>query len=134
MKLLKFIREKAFNVLAYVFFNRKHSLIFCITFSFLSLATELFAKIPALFSCSGAVITIAGLFLNIKYSLNFHLKIPKINLYNKLSGAGVFGTKFMTPEQEHWVDNIISDEVFGVSFMVVGTIIWAYGSFFIELL
>lgn len=92
------------------------------------------AKIPSFFSCSGAIATIAGLFLNIKHSLNFHLKIPKTNLYNKLAGAGMFGTATITKEQEEWVDNIISDEVFGVSFMIIGTIVWAYGSFLTEAL
>lgn len=127
-------RKYVFLLMTYIFFDRKRSLIFCLAFSIASFTIEVLAKIPALFSCSGAIITIAGLFLNIKYSLNFHLKIPKLNLYNKLAGAGVFGTAIITKEQEAWVDNIISDEVFGVSFMVLGTIIWAYGSFLIDAL
>jgi hypothetical protein len=128
------ISSKLFFALAYVFFDRKKSLVFCITFSTLSLVIEMLAKIPSFFSCSGAIVTIAGLFLNIKHSLSFHLEIPKINLYNKLAGAGMFGTATITKEQEEWVDNIISDEIFGVSFMIIGTIVWAYGSFLTEAL
>jgi len=132
MNLFAQSRKYIFLLIIYIFFDRKRSLIFCLTFSAASFAIEVLAKIPALFSCSGAIVTIAGLFLNIKYSLNFHLKIPKLNLYNKLAGATPFGTAIITKEQEAWVDNIISDEVFGVSFMVSGTLIWAYGSFLID--
>lgn len=134
MNIFKPIREKAFSALEYIFFNRNRSLIFCLAFSIVSFAAEIFIKIPALFSCSGAIITIAGLFLNIKHSLNFHLKIPKKNLYNKLAGAGVFGTSIVTEEKLAWVDNIITDEIYGVSFMIVGTIVWAYGQFLVNAL
>jgi len=134
MNIFKPMRAKAFSALEYIFFNRNRSLIFCLAFSTVSLAAEILIKVPALFSCSGAIITIAGLFLNIKYSLNFHLKIPKKNLYNKLAGAGVFGTSIVTEENLAWVDNIISDEIYGVSFMIAGTIVWAYGQFLVNAL
>jgi hypothetical protein len=118
--------------LAYIFFDRKKSLWFCTLFVLISLIVEKHFHVENLFSCSGAVVTLAGLFLNIKYSLNFHLKLSKIRLFNKLGGAGVFGTSTITKEQEELVDAILADEMFGVSFMILGTLIWAYGSYFIK--
>jgi hypothetical protein len=118
--------------LAYVFFNRKRSLWVCSIFVLASLLGEQYFRVGNLFSCSGAIVTLAGLFLNIKYSLNFHLRLPKINLYNILAGAGVFGTSTITKEQEEWVNEILADEMFGVTFMIVGTLIWAYGAYLIS--
>jgi hypothetical protein len=120
--------------LAYIFFNRKRSLWLCILFVLASFGIEKYLGIANFFSCSGAVVTLAGLFLNIKYSLNFHLQLPKVNLYNKLAGAGVWGTVQVTKEQERWVDEILSDEMYGVTFMIVGTLIWAYGGYLIAAL
>ncbi|MBA4681780.1 hypothetical protein ACSMFQ_06955 [Ectopseudomonas chengduensis] len=134
MNTLKKIRGKAFSAIEYIFFNRHRSMFICLIFTIASLAVEVLMKIPALFSCSGAVISIAGIFLNIKHSLHFHLKLPKRNLYYILSGAATFGGSELTKENETWVDNIISDEIYGVSFMVTGTIIWAYGSFLVNAL
>lgn len=117
------MKSKIFDAFAHIFFNRKKSLAFCIAFTAASVLSELHFRIAGLFSCSGAVISLAGLFLNIKHSLNFHLKIPKVNLVNKLMSAGVFGTSTITPELEKWADNIIMDEIFGVAFMIVGTLV-----------
>ena len=97
----------------------------------MSLGAELKFCIDGLFSCSGAVVSVAGLFLNIKHSLHFHLDLPKENVFHILAGMGPMGAK-MTKENEVWVDGIISDEIFGVSFMIVGTLIWAYGSFIVK--
>jgi hypothetical protein len=101
----------------------------CTTYALISFFVECRFHVPSFFSCSGAVISLAGLFLNIKYSLNFHLKLPPIALYNKLAGAGVYGTSNVTKENEEWVRSILADEMFGVSFMIVGTLIWAYGPY-----
>lgn len=122
------MKSKIFDAVAYIFFNRNRSFIFCVVFTAASILGELHFRIIGLFSCSGAVISLAGLFLNIKHSLNFHLKIPKISLVHKLRGAGGFGAN-VTPEMERWADNIIMDEIFGVAFMIVGTLVWAYGSY-----
>ena len=120
--------------LAYVLFDRKRSLLLCTLFVLVSFYVERYLSVRSFFSCSGAIVTLAGLFLNIKYSLNFHLRLPKINLYNKLAGAGVYGTSHITEEQENWVDETLRDEIYGVSFMIVGTVIWAYGGFLISAL
>lgn len=128
------IRQQCFDALVFLLFNRKRSLIFCIAYVVLSLMAELHLKWQGFFSCAGAIVTIAGLFLNIKYSLNFHLKITKLGLYNKLSGAGMFGTSEITPEQEAYVDSVLADEMYGVAFMLFGTLLWAYGSYIIPLL
>jgi len=125
------ITRRCFSVLAYILFDRKRSLLFCALFVLASYFIEKKYCLSAFFSCSGAIVSIAGIFLNIKYSLNFHLKIPMVSLYNKLAGAGVWGTSDITPEQERWVNEILLDEMYGVAFMVAGTLIWAYGSYFV---
>jgi hypothetical protein len=117
--------------LAYIFFDRKRSLWICSLFVIASFAVEMHFYISSFFSCSGAIVSLAGLFLNIKYSLNFHLKLPKINLYNKLAGAGMWGTSEITDEQAQWVDGVLTDEMYGVTFMIFGTLIWAYGNYLI---
>jgi hypothetical protein len=86
-----------------------------------------------LFSSSGAIFTLAGLFLNVKHSLHFHLTLPKENLANIIGGAGMFRIS-LTKEIEEWVDSVIRDEIAGVVFIVVGTLIWGYGSFLVRLI
>jgi hypothetical protein len=103
-------------------------------FVFVSFYVERNHGVSNFFSCSGAVVTLAGFFLNIKYSLNFHLNLPILNLYNKLAGAGVYGTAQINDEQENWVNEILNDEMYGVSFMIVGTVIWAYGGYLVSAL
>ena len=120
--------RKAFSYLAILAFHRYRSLAFCLTFSAVSIFAELAYKIPGLFSCSGAIFTIAGLFLNIKHSLHFHLKIPKRSIHYILTGAATFGSP-MTEADEKKVDSVLADEMFGVAFMIIGTLIWAYGSY-----
>lgn len=127
-------KSKFFSTIEFLFFDRKRALIFCLMISLLSLFVELCAKTPTIFSCSGAIFTLAGLFLNIKHNFYFHLGLPKLNLFNIISGAGTFGTAELTHEQEAKVDDFISDEKYGIAFMVVGTLIWAYGSLFLEFL
>lgn len=128
------IPRRTLTLLAQMFFNRNRSLIFCTLFILLSLWIETGLGIDNFFSCSGSLATLAGLFLNIKYSLNFHLDLPKTCLYNKLAGGGIFGTTQITREQEQWVDEIIADEMYGVIFMIAGTLIWAYGNYLVTFL
>lgn len=116
--------------LAFILFDRSKAAWFCIAYVLVSFMAERYLGWAGFFSCSGAIVTLAGLFLNIKHSLNFHLKIPIIGLYNKLAGAGVYGTSVISKEQAEWAEGIISDEMFGVSFMIIGTLLWAYGSYF----
>jgi hypothetical protein len=111
-------------------FSRSKSTVFSLLFVAFSLFAELKYGWSSFFSCSGAVVTLSGLFLNIKHSLHFHLKIPKENIHYILSGFGIFGSK-ATEEDLNRVDEVLSDEVFGVAFMVIGTVIWAYGNYLV---
>lgn len=125
---------KFFGAVAWLLFDRRRSSGLCLVFVVGSFACEYFFGVKSLFACSGAVVTIAGLFLNIKHSLNFHLKISMDAMYNKLAGAGIWGTSNVSEDQLKWAKSVMRDEVFGVSFMIVGTIIWAYGAFFMAFL
>lgn len=132
MRLHSNVMRFCFSVLSWVLFKRLRSLIFSVTFVLLSFVAEMAFHWQGFFSCSGAIVTLAGLFLNIKNSLHFHLNIPKRNLHNLLSGAMVFGSE-PTEEDYARVDDIIQDEIYGTAFMVIGTLIWAYGSYFVNI-
>jgi len=106
--------------MTWIFFERMRSLYFCIGFVGLSAIVEFKFGWIGIFSASGSVVSLAGLFLNIKHSLNFHLNIPINSIYNKLAGAGIFGSQ-VTPEGEKWVQGVLSDEVYGVAFRNVST-------------
>ena len=116
------------------YFNRYILLVIAIIFCSLSFVASymLDSFHENLFSSSGAVITVLGLFLNIKHTLLFHLKIPLKNKYNIHTGAMRFGSKDFTEEQKEKINNVLSDEKYGVSFMVIGTLIWAYGTYLIQ--
>jgi hypothetical protein len=85
-----------------------------------------------LFASSGALVTICGIFLNIKHTMAFHLKIPLINKYHIKAGSGPMGTKFLTEDMEEWVRSVLADEKYGVAFMIVGTAILAYGTALVQ--
>jgi len=123
--------RRCFSGLAFILFHRDRSLWFCLLFSAVSLGAELKFCIDGLFACSGAVISVAGLFLNIKHSLHFHLDLPKQSIFYMLAGMGPMGAN-MTKEDEERVDDVISDEIFGVAFMIIGTLVWAYGDFVVR--
>ena len=114
------------------YFNRYVLLALATIFCLFSLLISLMPDNKELFSSSGAVITVAGLFLNIKHTMAFHLKIPLINKYHLKSGAFGFGRLTLSEEQEKIIKSILSDEKYGVAFMLTGTIIWAYGTLFVE--
>jgi hypothetical protein len=114
-------------------FDRLRSFIFSSVFVLLSFFAEWKLGWANIFSCSGAVVTLSGLFLNIKHSLHFHLAIPKENLHYIFSGAAVWGST-PTDDDLKLVDEILLDEIYGTVFMVVGTIIWAYGSYLMQLI
>ncbi|NTU53320.1 MAG: hypothetical protein HGA97_06405 [Chlorobiaceae bacterium] len=122
-----------FNGLAWVLFSIPRASIFCGSLALISLWAEVARGIDTLFSCSGALFTLAGLFLNVKHSLHFHLKLPKENLANMIGGGGMFRIA-LTKETAEWVDSVIRDEIAGVVFIVVGTLIWGYGSFLVQLI
>ena len=125
------VLHRCFSGLAYVFFNRLRSAWFCFFVTIISLLAEIEFGVDTLFSCSGAIFTLAGLFLNIKHTLHFHLKLPKQTIFYMLAGAGILADE-MTEQNEKWTNDILADEMVGVSFMIIGTLIWAYGGFFIR--
>lgn len=120
-----------------VFFNRLAALVFCATASLISYAIEYMYCIENLFSSSGAIFTIAGLFLNIKLTAHFHLKLPNgeplgvDSKYAMISGRSTFGGDETKSIKEDRVIEVESDEIWGAFLMVVGTLIWGYGSYLI---
>lgn len=123
--------RRIFGAFTFIFFDRRRSLAFCLLFVAASWLVEIHCRIPSLFADSGAVVTLAGLFLNIKHSLHFHLNIPRVSLFNLLRGGGPLGELTVSTEDYAWVDGILADEMLGVAFMIAGTLIWAYGGFLI---
>lgn len=85
-----------------------------------------------LFASSGALVTVCGLFLNIKHTMVFHLDISEEKKYNIKAGAGIMGSRFITDEQKAWTRDVLKDEKYGVAFMIIGTVIWAYGTILVE--
>ena len=120
-----------------VFFKREKSLIFCLCVAFVFFILELKFKIPSLFSTTGAIFTLAGLFLNIKLTCIFHLKLTdgsRLGDQSKcaiIEGGGLFNTTSGRSDQEikAKVKEVEDDEKWGMYFMIVGTLIWAYGSY-----
>ena len=96
------------------YFNRYILLVLTIIFCGVSLVISLIPQSKDLFSSAGAVVTVAGLFLNIKHTMAFHLKIPLVNKYRLKTGAFGLGTNELNEEQEKRIKNILSDEKFGV--------------------
>lgn len=129
-KIFSFIIEK-------VFFNRLYAVFFCIIFSLFSYIIECKLSIENFFEASGTVFTIAGLFLNIKLTAHFHLKdnegkpLSISNLYSLITNEANMSDGDDISFQEKLVNEVLNDEVFGISLMVVGTFIWGYGSYFI---
>ena len=121
-----------------IFFNRRNAIIFCTIISLLSYATESRLKIDNFFSSSGAIFTIAGLFLNIKLTAHFHLKLPNgdplgiDSKYAMISERSTFGGNESQSEKEIQVREVESDEICGATLMVAGTLIWGYGSYLIK--
>lgn len=114
------------------YFNRYILLVLAMIFSSVSFWLSSCPKHLNLFSSSGAVVTVAGLFLNIKHTLLFHLKVPLKNKYNIRFGGHQFGANKLDPEQKAKIKGVLLDEKFGISFMIIGTIIWAYGNYLVE--
>lgn len=123
-----------------IFFNRENSLIFCSCVTFVFFILEFIFKIPNLFSTTGAIFTLAGLFLNIKLTAHFHLKLPDGNKlgdaskYAMITGRLVFGGSESEQEKKEKVKEVEDDEKWGMNFMIIGTLIWAYGSYLINYL
>lgn len=68
---------------------------------------------------------------------HYHLKLPNgkplgvDSKYAMISGEGVFDGSDNKDEKEKRVKEVESDEIWGVSLMVAGTLIWGYGSYLI---
>ena len=52
-------------------------------------------------------------------------------MFNLLRGAGPFGELAISAQNDAWIDGILLDEMLGVAFMILGTLIWAYGAFLV---
>ncbi|MHC5224732.1 hypothetical protein [Ignatzschineria sp. LJL83] len=82
-----------------------------------------------IFSSSGAIFTIVGLFLTIKATTIFHINTIK-NKFEKVDGKPVTFSKGFTEDvMKEYIKPIEKDEVWGFSLIVTGTLIWGYGSF-----
>jgi hypothetical protein len=119
-----------------VFFNRRRALVVCAFVSVVSYIAESKLGIKNLFSSSGTIFTIAGLFLNIKLMAHFHLKLPNgdplgvSSKYAMITGRSTFASSNESQiEKEMKVQEVESDEIWGAFLMVVGTLIWGYGSY-----
>lgn len=136
------LRSIFISLIRYMFFNRYNALIFCISFMFFSLWVELCLQVENFFSSSGTLFTVAGLFLNIKMTAIFHLtqkidgKNQPLNTTSKYilatRSGGVFATSDSDEEKHRKVREIEKDEIFGVCYMIFGTALWGYGSYFIK--
>jgi hypothetical protein len=120
--------KRVFSGLAFIAFNRRRAIGVCASLVALSGLAEWYWNIPSMFSCSGAILTVAGLLLSVKRSMHFHLNLSKESFHHILSGAGPFGRQ-MTAEDEKRVDDWLADERCAVALIVIGTMIWAYGGY-----
>ena len=125
----------------HIFFNRLRSTLVCILFMGISFLIEIRFGLDNFFSSSGTIFTLAGLFLNIKLTALFHLKqenedgkkVP-LNITSKyymIVQAFGFAEEVQEDEKQRTVRERESDEIYGVSLMIFGTVLWGYGSYFI---
>ena len=111
------------NILKYcvekIFFKRRRSVLFCVVFSVLSYFIENKFCLENFFSSSGSVFTIAGLFLNIKLTAHYHLKLPNgeplgvASKYAMIAGCGIFGNNNSLEEKAKKVKEVEDDELWG---------------------
>jgi len=122
-----------------VFFKKERALAFCLIITMLSLTIEVIFNISGLFSASGAIYTIAGLFLNIKLTAHFHLTLPNGEplgaalKYAMIEGEAILGGEESLEEKEKKIKEVEDDEIWGAFLMVAGTLIWGYGSYLMNL-
>ena len=90
-------------------------------------------KDPNLFAASGAIGTMFGMLLNIKYGLLTYSDKTDVELYNQINGAAQFGTLQLGDKQRKELKDKVHDEIFGLSFMILGTIVWGYGGYIVIL-
>jgi hypothetical protein len=135
MRALKQSRARLFiKLLELLFFERNRALVVCVLFSVVSYFVESELQVQSFFANSGTVFTLAGLFLNIKNSMSFHLKISDVSKVNFISGASVWGTSDPEEESIRNAESVMDDEIYGTIFMVFGTLLWGYGGYFFNFL
>jgi hypothetical protein len=61
--------------------------------------------------------------------MKFHLNISDVSKVNYIAGAGSFGTNEPPEETIQYAESVMNDEIYGTIFMVVGTLLWGYGSY-----
>lgn len=98
------------------------------------------------FSSSGAILTIVGLFLTIKATTIFHIESEEkdkekneIDVLKKKTNRIGGNPPQCTPEfpkevMQKYIQPIEKDEVRGFILIVIGTLLWGYGSFLFFLL
>lgn len=118
-----------------ILFKRKIGTLIALIFLVLSFVIEYKNQNSPLaqniFSASGSIFTIVGLFLSIKASTIFHLNNPR-DKYTKIEGKEIRMSDSGHPnekEMEKHIQPIEDDEIWGFSLIVIGTLIWGYGSY-----
>ena len=109
-----------------LYFDRWMLLLFCIIYCSVSYILNPVFDSRNLFGSSGAVVTLAGLLLNIKHGQYFHRKIDLKSKYDQFVGNGGYASAYFPVKHQLVIKNVILDEVFGCALMFLGTLIWAY--------
>lgn len=131
--MFKFLLQK-------LFFNRRITTIVCVLFVLLSLVIDFARNSSGVwFSASGSLLTISGLLLSVKLNYLSALSIEglteeeflalKCNLVN---GAGKFGSRFPNAESIAKLREVESDEIWGATLIIFGTLLWGYGGLIFE--
>ena len=127
-------RHKRFAIALGYILNRRLLLCICTILSLISLYISTYYLKEhdlTLFASSGAVMTIAGLFLTIKRTLVILWIIPferATNVIKYGGGAASLASK-NTPEDYEKAKDVIGDEKYGVMLIIMGTLIWAYSAY-----
>jgi hypothetical protein len=131
MRALKQSRARLFiKLLELLFFKRNRALVVCVLFSAVSYFVERELQVQSFFANSGTVFTLAGLFLSIKNSMKYHLKIDDDSKVNYIANVGfIFRLDEPTEETIQDAESVMDDEIYGTIFMVVGTLLWGYGGY-----
>lgn len=114
-----------------IFFQRKLSAIFCAIALTSSYLIEIFCDVNGFFSASGSLLSLAGILLSIKVSNIFHKETIK-KQFDKVYPSSGFSKEYSDEEMQKYIQPIIDDEWYGLCFVFLGTIIWGYGSYFID--
>jgi hypothetical protein len=109
------------------YFGRWLLLLFCVLFTTTSYFIDPYFESKNMFGASGAITSLAGLFLNIKHGQFFHLRLPLKEKFDKYTGGMVFTSLEFKAADKLLIKNVMLDEVIGTAYIVIGTFIWAYG-------